>query len=533
MWFDKNVLSLCPEITIPDMAKNYLNSDNPVYFTYSRNSVEKAEWKSIADVVDDLLKTFCKENIKYSVDKEDIKVGDKISAYEHEIGDAKYVIIILSDRYFYRYHCMFELCNILKNTEGKTIKYIKSGNFNIQSLEYRKKIKDYWVQQKALIENRIATYRNPDISLLEQSAIDNGFYLDFIDQLSKLFRDVSYENADNIRLGLLGSNPRHTQFVDEIKRDFGWRPSETIPAPKSKFNEKYIFYAIMAVMLGVIIWLSNRTPSTIGGDIQHERDSIASAEAAKAAEEKRRHDSIASANAAKAAEKARIAEQKHIKDSIAKAEAKKNSTTQPISGAASGHPYVDLALPSGTLWATTNIGAANPWDYGYYFAWGETTTKSKYDWSTYKYANGDYKKLTKYCNKSDYGNNGYTDSRTTLERSDDAATANWGSDWCMPTLAQFQELKDKCTCTWTTKNGKKGYEIKGKNGNSIFLPAANYRDGTSLSSDGSYGYYWSSSLSSDSPCVGCYLSFSSGFVGPGDHWYDRDNGLSVRPVRCR
>ena len=106
------------------MAKNYLNSDNPVYFTYSRNSNEKAEWKSIADVVDDLLKTFRKENIKYSVDKEDIKVGDKISAYEHEIGDAKYVIIILSDRYFYRYHCMFELCNILKNTEGKTIKYI-------------------------------------------------------------------------------------------------------------------------------------------------------------------------------------------------------------------------------------------------------------------------------------------------------------------------------------------------------------------------------------------------------------------------
>ncbi|MBQ1697209.1 MAG: toll/interleukin-1 receptor domain-containing protein, partial [Bacteroidales bacterium] len=379
------------------MAKNYLNSDNPVYFTYSRNSNEKAEWKSIADVVDDLLKTFRKENIKYSVDKEDIKVGDKISAYEHEIGDAKYVIIILSDRYFYRYHCMFELSNILKNTEGKTIKYIKSGNFNIQSLEYRKKIKDYWVQQKALIENRIATYINPDISLLEQSAIDNGFYLDFIDRLSKLFRDVSYENADNIRLGLLGSNPRHTQFVDEIKRDFGWRPSEPIPAPKSKFNEKYIFYAIMAVMLGVIIWLSNRTPNPIGEDMQRERDSIAKADeekrrqdsialanAAKAAEEKRRQDSIASANAAKAAEEARIAEQKRIKDSIASAEAKKNSTTQPISGTASGHPYVDLGLPSGTLWATCNVGADNPWDYGDYFAWGEISTESTYSWSNYK-----------------------------------------------------------------------------------------------------------------------------------------------------
>ena len=288
----------------------------------------------------------------------------------------------------------------------------------------------------------------------------------------------------------------------------------------------------MAVMLGVIIWLSNRTPSTIGGDIQHERDSIASAEAAKAAEEKRRQDSIASANAAKAAEEARIAEQKHIKDSIAKAEAKKNSTTQPISGTASGHPYVDLGLPSGTLWATTNIGAANPWDYGYYFAWGETTTKSKYGWTSYKYANGDYKKLTKFCNKSDYGNNGYTDNKKQLESSDDAATANWGSDWCMPTQAQFQELKDKCTWTWTTKNGKKGYEVKGKNGNSIFLPAAGYRYGTSLYLYDSDGSYWSSSLSTDYPSSGRRLEFDSSYVYP-NVLGNRCNGLSVRPVRCR
>ncbi len=156
----------------------------------------------------------------------------------------------------------------------------------------------------------------------------------------------------------------------------------------------------MAVMLGVIIWLSNRTPNPIGEDMQRERDSIAKADdekrrqdsialanAAKAAEEKRRQDSIASANAAKATEEARIAEQKRIKDSIAKAEAKKNSTTQPISGTASGHPYVDLGLPSGTLWATCNVGADNPWDYGDYFAWGEISTKSTYSWSNYKYAN--------------------------------------------------------------------------------------------------------------------------------------------------
>ena len=197
-----------------------------------------------------------------------------------------------------------------------------------------------------------------------------------------------------------------------------------------------------------------------------------------------------------------------------------------------GVVVVDLGLPSGTLWADRNIGASSPEDYGDYFAWGETTTKSNYDWSTYKYANGDYTKITKYCNKSDYGNNGYTDSRTTLEKNDDAATANWGSDWCMPTQQQFQELKDNCTWTWTTRNGKNGYEVKGKNGNSLFFPAAGYRDGTDLNGAGSYGNYWSSSLSTDYPYRGRYLYFYSGYVDP-DRWDYRLCGQSVRPVRCR
>ena len=200
-------------------------------------------------------------------------------------------------------------------------------------------------------------------------------------------------------------------------------------------------------------------------------------------------------------------------------------------GSSSTHQYVNLGLPSGTLWATTNIGASNPEDYGDYFAWGETSTKSTYSWSNYKY--GDYKKFTKYCNKSDYGYNGFTDSRTTLEKSDDVAYQKWGSDWCMPTSAQFKELKDKCTWTWTSRNGKNGYNVKGPNGNSIFLPAAGSKSSDGKPSDvGSYGLFWSSSLYAGYPSGARLLNFGSSIINP-DNWSDRTCGYSVRPVRCR
>ena len=196
--------------------------------------------------------------------------------------------------------------------------------------------------------------------------------------------------------------------------------------------------------------------------------------------------------------------------------------------------YVDLGLPSGTLWATTNIGASNPEDYGDYFAWGETTAKSTYSWFTYKYCrDGNFHKLTKYCNNSSSGNNGYTDSRTVLEKSDDVAYQKCGRDWCMPTQAQFQELKDKCTWTWTTLNGKEGYNVKGLNGNSIFLPAAGWKDSDgSTVSLGSLGYYWSSSLYSNYPFGALSLYFNSSRVSTAGSYDFRSYGFSVRPVRC-
>lgn len=197
---------------------------------------------------------------------------------------------------------------------------------------------------------------------------------------------------------------------------------------------------------------------------------------------------------------------------------------------ANAQTYVDLGLPSGTLWADRNVGASSPKDYGDYFAWGETTAKSNYYWSPLKYCEDSYgKKFSKYNTQSKYGS---VDNKTALERSDDAATANWGSDWCMPTQQQFQELKDNCTWTWITRNGTKGYEVKGKNGNSIFFPAAGYRYGTDLNDVGSDGNYWSSSLNTDTPDSGCNLYFNSGDVDP-DYWGLRPSGQSVRAVRCK
>ena len=199
-----------------------------------------------------------------------------------------------------------------------------------------------------------------------------------------------------------------------------------------------------------------------------------------------------------------------------------------VSGSADGHDYVDLGLPSGTLWATCNMGASKPEKYGDYYAWGETRTKSTYNWSTYQYANGDYDKLTKYCNKSSYGNKGFTDNLTALQSSDDPATS-WGSGWRTPNKEQWDELLKHTTHQWTTQNGVKGRLFTAKNGQTLFLPAAGSRWDSELDHAGSDGNYWSRSLRTDTPSSAWYLRFRSGNCRMDYHL--RNGGFSVRPVR--
>ena len=201
-------------------------------------------------------------------------------------------------------------------------------------------------------------------------------------------------------------------------------------------------------------------------------------------------------------------------------------------GIADGHEWVDLGLPSGTKWATMNVGASSPEDYGDYFAWGEITTKSSYNWSTYKWCEGSDDTMTKYCTSSSYGT---VDNKTTLDLSDDAAHVNWGTSWRMPTQAEQDELRNTSytTWTWTTQNGVKGYKVTSKtNGNSIFLPAAGYRYDSDLDSAGPRGIYWGSSLFTYDSDGAYYLRFSSNFVDSGYYYRhgSRYLGQSVRPV---
>ena len=242
-----------------------------------------------------------------------------------------------------------------------------------------------------------------------------------------------------------------------------------------------------------------------------------------------------------------------------------NVSTEPVvepelTSTTSTHQFVDLGLPSGTLWATTNVGADNPWDSGDYFAWGETKPKSTYSWDNYTYCrDGDYFKLTKYCIQSEDGYKGFTDNKSILDPSDDAATANWGSEWRMPTVAERDELIKNCYWVWSNYKGHNGYFVykvmkesdkgviinDGKTADAayspdkvaqhIFLPATGvFFEDELLGTIGNFGDYWLSSLYGGRCGFAEFITFQNrGTVCYDLRHYYRCYGCSVRPVRCK
>ena len=224
---------------------------------------------------------------------------------------------------------------------------------------------------------------------------------------------------------------------------------------------------------------------------------------------------------------------------------KKNDTSEP-----GEHDWVDLDLPSGTLWATCNVGANSPEEYGDYFAWGEITPKKSngtwgdYSWGTYKWMNAgqaDWTQINKYTfvdNQTEacwYNSNGtfIGDGQTVLLPEDDAATANWGSKWQMPSVEQMRELIDSenTTSTWTTMNGVNGRLVTSiRNNASIFLPAGGRRNGTETQWEGSYGFYWPTMTDKTYSDRACQFSFSASSISIVGS-FDRYAGESIRPVR--
>ena len=202
--------------------------------------------------------------------------------------------------------------------------------------------------------------------------------------------------------------------------------------------------------------------------------------------------------------------------------------------------YVDLGLPSGLKWAKCNLGASKPSDYGDYYAWGETAPKADFTWDTYKWmqaGHSHWRYITKYTFADGqtggiwYDSAGafIGDNKTVLDAADDAATANLGSPWRMPTKVEIAELITKCTWTWTTQDGVNGYQVDGPNGNAIFLPAAGYRKVSGLKYAGSQGYCWSSSLSTtESNCAYSLDLHSDRYLIARTYRYF---GYTVRPVR--
>ena len=283
------------------------------------------------------------------------------------------------------------------------------------------------------------------------------------------FRPTASELSEYAASKLKGENPPQP-WKDRLHH-----PSDPLPVPnKSWYKERWIslvFFVLftISVLLGII------------SIVQNERKERKLAEA----------------------ERIEIARQ----DSLRRAKAYQDSleAVRATTGVHNGHEWVDLGLS--VRWATCNVGASSPSDYGNYYAWGETGTKSSYTL-------GNSRTFRKSMDDIS-GNPQY-----------DAATANWGEGWRMPMWEEFNELLNKCDWQWTTQGGHNGYKVTGPNGNSIFLPAAGLRDRTSLYKAGDYGNYWGST--SSEALRADFLYFDSGCHNVG--WYERSFGRSVRPV---
>ena len=488
-----------------------INKGRPVYFSYARNSSRKPEWEHISDCVDTLLNTMTANGLEYRVDVKDIGMGDKISKFEAEIGwNSEVVVIIFSDKYFRSMHCMYEFVQIKRALEQypeKRLMCIKSGDFNLSDVNYIRDLERYWGSQKLEYED-IEFHRLREHSGTEIAAYENGFYLDDIRKLYSFFSAINYSNANSINYnGFVGDIVRYYKTTPKPK--LTPKPKKSTPQPPS-YTAQSQPYMVQPQQYNAYAQPYTAQPQPY---MTQPQPMPQFAQNVQSTASKPRSVVVTTLKVLFTI----IAVVLGIVILIGVMMYLEDRPTVLNSEDISHESYVDLGLPSGTLWATHNVGANAPEEHGDIFAWGETETKTNYDWSTYKYSKGSYNNLTKYCVNKEYGYNGFTDDRTTLERSDDAATANWGSDWCTPTEEQIRELYHNCTVKKATLNNVAGHLLTSDiNGERLFFP--------------NNVVYWSSSIrwQEDS-----YLFFFDGKYFYYDRYGERCEGLSVRPVRCK
>ncbi len=209
-------------------------------------------------------------------------------------------------------------------------------------------------------------------------------------------------------------------------------------------------------------------------------------------------------------------------------DAKRVSLYDEKRGSINGHEWVDLGLS--VKWATCNIGASSPSEYGMYFAWGEIVEKEKYIWKNYRFRKrGNSLESVTFSRYNTKEDKGVVDNHTILSRDDDAAAFNWGKQWRIPTQEEWDELLRNCILTLVREDGKLGALVRSKiNGNCIFLPAAGYRQDTRHLDENSIGHYWSSSLNAAKPSFAFRMYFTPQRVETYNSF--RSDGFSIRPV---
>ena len=460
-------------------VKDFCNRDESTsYVTVGTNS-KKA-------LVEKLKKKFIKE--AKSIRKLHHNGIVKVSDVFEENGTAYYVMDYIEGR---------SLSQLIDNkgrlTETETMRYIRQVS---ETLKY--------VHSKNMLHLDI---KPGNIMIGEE---DNAILIDF--GTSKQYDEESGENTST----LLGKTP-------------GYAPPEQMANVVMKFTEATDIYALGATMYKMLTGITPPDSSLRSSGIVEleslppEVDKDISAAIYKSLSLNKQHrpqsideflEMLGDTPASDNHNYSHNSTFSHSSNSTANEETV--IETSKIKNEINGHEYVDLGLPSGLKWATCNVGASKPEEYGDYFAWGEHTPKLEYSEKTYEHIKKGFLGINKYVALGDISGNAQYD----------AARSNWGGSWRLPTSGEMEELKENCTWIWTTQGGKRGYKVTGPNGNSIFLPAAGYRYGTSLDYAG--GRYWNSTPYGSDTDYAYYLYFNSSLqlVGWGYRYY----GRSVRPV---